>query len=234
MNAKLISPFVLAAAALATAPAIAQQAEPASAPELAHPTESANELSIGVGTTGATLGYARALSRGTGLRVEWNALRHEDTFESEDATYDSQLDIKAAGLYLDYFPFDSSSFRLTVGAMSGDRKFDLEAQPTNGTITINGQQYDATGERVYGTVEWPKTSPYLGIGFGHKASDRGLALVLDLGVLHGKPTVTLDATPSLKQAAGQSNVDEERKRVQEEADKAKFYPVIKLGIGYSF
>lgn len=245
MKKDLLSTLFLASAALAFTPVFAQEAaQPASNPVPATVTEpafdaeveseAANELSIGVGTTGTTIGYARALSRGTGLRVEWNSLRHEGTFESEDATYDSVLDVKAAGLYLDLFPFDSSSFRLTVGAVSGVRQFDLEAQPRNGTITIDGQQYDAEGERMFGTVTWPKTAPYLGIGFGHKASERGLSLVFDLGVIHGSPTVKLDATPSLKQAAGESNIEAERQRVQEEADKAKVYPVIKIGLGYSF
>ena len=226
--------FALATAFAAVTASATEVGALESADAAAIPATSANELHIGVGTTGATIGYARALSHGVGLRVGFNALTYENTFDTDEATYDAELDMKTAAVYLDYFPFASSSFRLTAGAVSGDRNLNLEGRSRNGTITINGVDYPADGERVYGKVSWPKTAPYLGIGFGHKASESGLSLTADLGVIHGNPTVTLDATPSLKQAAGQSNVDEERRKVQEEADKAKLYPVIRIGIGYSF
>lgn len=186
------------------------------------------------GTTGAAGGYARAISRHMGARIEVNALDYDLTFRSDDARYDATVRMDTLGAFVDYFPSPHGRFRITVGALSGDRRVDLVGTRDSGTVTINGEQYDAAGEHMTGTIEWPVAAPYVGVGFGHRRGARGFSFIADLGVIYGNPEVTLAASPGLAQAAGQSNIEAERRRVQEQADRYKVYPVLKFGIGYAF
>lgn len=188
----------------------------------------------GAGTTGAAGGFSHTVSRHIGARVEVNALDYDVTFDADDAHYDATLSTDLVGAFVDYFPSAASSFRLTVGALSGERRVDLVGTREGGSVNINGASYNASGEHVTGTIEWPAASPYIGIGAGHKLGERGFSFIADLGVLYGRPKVTLTASPGLASAAGESNIDEERRRVQEEADRYKVYPVLRFAVGYAF
>lgn len=193
-----------------------------------------NSFYAGGGTTGASGGYARAIGRHVGARVEVNALDHDLTFRSDDARYDATVSMDTIGAFVDYFPSRRDRFRITVGALTGERRVDLVGTRDSGTVTINDVQYDATGEHMTGTIEWPVAAPYLGVGVGHRQGARGFSFIADLGIIYGNPEVTLAASPGLARAAGESNIEAERRRVQEQADRYKVYPVLKIGIGYAF
>ena len=193
-----------------------------------------NSFYAGGGTTGASGGYARAVSRHLGARIEVNALDYDLRFSSDDADYDATVSMDTIAAFVDYFPSSRGRFRITLGALSGERRVDLVGTRDSGTVTINDTQYDAAGEHMTGTVEWPAAAPYVGIGVGHRRGARGFSFVADLGVIYGRPEVTLAASPGLARAAGNDNIESERERVQAEADRYKLYPVLKFGIGYAF
>jgi hypothetical protein len=77
-------------------------------------------------------------------------------------------------------------------------------------------------------------TPYIGIGLGLGLRPAGgWGLFGDLGAYLGKPTVSLAASPALAAAAG-ADLDAERQRLQEEADRFALYPVVRAGIVYRF
>jgi hypothetical protein len=195
---------------------------------------SGNEIYGGVGTTGFTAGYARAITPDVSARAEVNILKYDGHLNNDDVRYEAKLKLNSGAVYADYFPFDSSAFRLTGGAFFGDRKVDLKANAMSGTVTINGVKYNVAGESLTGSVKLPSVAPYIGIGSGHKATGAGLSFSTDLGVAIGKPDVTLSASPSLLAMAGQKNVDAERDRLQDKVDKYNLYPVLRFTVGYVF
>lgn len=192
----------------------------------------ATEAFTGIGTTGFEFGVAERLGGTTGLRASAEFLSLGRDFERNGASYDTRLKFSSLGLYGDYFV--GGGFRLTGGALLGTRKATGKAIATNGTITINGTTYPAAGESVDAEVKFPSASPYLGIGYGHHQSGKGLSLYVDLGAAWGKADAKLTPSAGILAAAGQANIDAEQANLQESADRFKVYPVLKFGIGYSF
>lgn len=192
----------------------------------------ATEAFAGVGSTGFEIGVAQRLGNAGGLRASAEFLSLGRDFERNGATYDTRLKLSTLGLYADYFL--GGGFRLSGGAMLGTRKASGNAVATNGTITINGTTYPATGESVDAEVKFPSAAPYLGIGYGHHQSGKGLSFYLDVGAAWGKADARLTPSPGILAAAGQANIDAEQANLQDSADKLKVYPVLKLGVGYSF
>lgn len=190
------------------------------------------ELFGGVGTTGLEIGLGSRISSNTGLRVDAEFLDYSRSFERNGASYDTKLKFSSLGVYGDYFLGDS--FRLTAGALIGQRKASGNGVATNGTITINGTSYPAAGESVDAEARFPSFAPYLGIGFGHAQTSKGLSFYFDAGVAIGKADAKITASPGLVSAAGQSNIDAEQRNLQESVDKLKFFPAVKFGVGYHF
>lgn len=199
---------------------------------LASPSVQAVELFGGVGTTGFEVGLGSRIGSNAGLRMDAEFLDYGRKFDRNGASYDTQLKFSTLGVYGDYFLGDS--FRLTAGALIGQRKASGNGVATNGTITINGTTYPAAGESVDAQAKFPSFAPYLGIGFGHAQSSKGLSFYFDAGVAIGKPDAKITASPGLVAAAGQSNIDAEQRNLQESVDKLKFFPAVKFGLGYNF
>lgn len=196
-----------------------------------HPARAAEGFA-GIGTTGFEFGVAERMGGAVGLRASAEFLSIGRDFERNGATYDTRLKFSSLGVYGDYFL--GGGFRLTGGALIGTRKATGNAVASNGTITINGTSYPAAGESVDAEVKFPSASPYLGVGYGHHQSGKGLSFYVDLGAAWGKPDARLTPSAGILAAAGQANIDAEQANLQESADKFKVYPVLKFGVGYSF
>ena len=192
----------------------------------------ANEVYAGLGTTGFEVGLAFKVTPHAGLRVDAEFLNLSRTFEKDGATYDTKLKFSNLGLYGDFFLGDS--FRLVTGALVGTRKVTGTGVATSGTYTINGVAYPAAGESVAIDAKFPSVSPYLGIGFGHSQSSAGLGMYFDAGVAFGRPKAKLTPSAGLLAAAGQANIDAEQAKLQDNMNRLRAYPAIKLGLKYGF
>ena len=204
----------------------------AAATVLVNAPAAAAEFFGGIGTTGFEVGLATKLDGNKGLRVDAEFLDFGRTFENNGATYDTKLKFSSLGVYGDYFLGDA--FRLTAGAVLGQRKASGNGVATNGTITINGVTYPAAGESVAAEAKFPSFSPYLGIGFGHAQSSKGLNFYFDAGVAFGKAEAKITPSAGLLAAAGQTNIDAEERNLQDSVNKLKLFPAVKFGLGYSY
>lgn len=196
------------------------------------PSAHALEAFAGLGTTGLELGMAERVGGATGLRMSAEFLDLGRDFERNGATYDTRLKFTSLGLYADYFL--AGGFRLSAGALLGNRKASGNAVAANGTITINGTTYPAAGESVFAQAKFPSAAPYLGIGWGHHQPSPGMNFYMDLGLVVGKADAKLTPSAGIAAAAGPANVAAEQANLQESVDKLKFYPALKLGFGYKF
>jgi hypothetical protein len=152
--------------------------------------------------------------------------------------WDAKLKLFQAGLLVDVYPF-AGGFHLTGGAVQDGNKFTLTGQPSGGTYTFNGNSYPASQVgSAAATVDWSKTVPYLGLGWGNLAGSRGLHFTSDLGVLiTGSPksalAVTCNADPATC-ATMTADVQQEQVRLQNDVHNLSFWPVVRFGIGFSF
>jgi hypothetical protein len=193
----------------------------------------ATEVFGGLGTSGVEIGVAERVGGIAGLRLGAEFLKVSRDFESDGATYDTKLKFSTLGVYGDYF-VAGGGFRLSAGAVIGMRKASGNAVATNGSISINGTPYSATGESVGAEAKFPSVAPYLGIGYGHHQPRKGSGFYLDLGVVIGKADAQLSPSAGLAAAAGPANVAAEQQKLQDSVNKLKAYPVLKFGFSYAF
>lgn len=195
-------------------------------------TAQATEVYTHLGTEGVGLGIGRSIGEAFGLRGELSGGSLSHDFTAGDIDYDAKLKWRSVGVYGDWYPMPSP-FRVTAGLAFTDSK--VAATGTSDTVlVINGRSYDAVGEAVYGRIEWPSVMPYVGVGFGHNRPSRGWGFFGDLGVLIGKPKAHLTATPGLLQQVGAAELEAERRELQDKADDYGVYPVLKIGVSYTF
>lgn len=197
----------------------------------------AGEIYTGVGLPGLMLGYAQPISGNLTLRGDVATLgTHSKDGNREGVNYTGTLEAHRAGLFADWFP-TGGGFRLTGGVTLNDIKLRLDGQGDgNGTITIGNRTYpyDNSQDRFRADVEFPRTTPYLGLGWGHQASGPGFGFVFDLGVSIGKPKVTITTSgPNLSQVS-QDDIDRESRELRETADKIKAIPQLSVGVSYRF
>lgn len=194
---------------------------------------SASELYAGVGTTGLELGVAARFGDSFAARLDLNALALTRNFSTSDVDYDAKMKFFNAGAYLDWFV--GSGFRLTGGALIGDRKVHGTARSAGNTITLNGMVYPvAAGDSLDFDAKYPTVTPYLGVGFGHHRADAGWHIYADAGVAFGRPKVTLTPTASLASKLNPGDLASEQALAQDKANGLRAYPVLKLGAAYAF
>lgn len=202
---------------------------------LAAGTAQAAEVYVGAGIPGVQLGVALPLSKNFGLRADVMTLgSHESTKNEEGIDYAATLKTQRVGLFADWFPF-SGSFRLTAGVTSNNYKLGLTAAGAGRTINIGDGTYVLGPSDSFNVgIEFPKSTPYVGIGFGHQL-DTGLRFSFDLGAMVGKAKVTAFGTGTLAaQPDFQANVDKELAQINDGVGKVKAIPQLSVSLGYSF
>lgn len=187
------------------------------------------------GTGGLGLGLNLPVGPAFGLRGELAQLTTSDTYTEDQITYKGDLKLRGNGVFADFRPF-LGTFRLVAGATFTGSSAALQAQTTDGTVTIDGQTFSATGNSLLATIKYPNTMPYVGVGWGHgRFNQPGWTFGLDLGVSIGKPKVTLTGSGGLLAQPGASAaIAAEERKVQDDLDSAKVLPVIKVSVGYNF
>jgi hypothetical protein len=187
---------------------------------------------LGVGLEAAKLVTANLAVRGGVHRFSGSLSRTES-----DVAFDVEYAFRSWHAVVDFFPSGRGSFHLTGGVIAAPVELDGTGQPTDGSYTFNGREYTAAEVgTVTGSVRWPETMPYAGLGWGTPASrSGGLTFLLDLGVGIGKPTVGLSATSAIPGSTLAQDVAAERDEIQRDVDKyLKVYPVISIGLGLRF
>lgn len=187
------------------------------------------------GSGGIGLGVNLPVAPMIGLRGELAQLTASDTYTEDQITYKGDVKLKGNGVFVDLRPF-SGVFRVVGGLGFGGTTAALDAQASNGTVTIDGQRFDAAGNTLSASIKYPSTMPYLGIGWGHgRTNEPGWTFAFDMGVSIGKPTVSLIGSGGLlAQPGAASAIAAEQQKVQDDLDSAKVLPVVKLSIGYQF
>ena len=177
------------------------------------------------------------------LRGNINGLTVDKDFRNNSVLYSGKLNLQSAGLIGDYYFSETSGFHASAGLYYNNNS-------VKGTGTYNGNVAVNTGMGVininpstYGNVgfeaTFPKVAPYFGLGY-HTQAKEGLSFALDLGLLYqGNAKMTYDM-PGAYQSLANVNpafntlVQNNKQYLQDQANKFKIYPVISIGVGYTF
>jgi hypothetical protein len=207
----------------------------------------ADEKSFAIGAIGGTRGVGFegtfGLSKSFNVRGSFAQYDFSEDYEEDGINYSGDLELNTTGILLDYYPFEGT-FRLSAGYFNNGSKLAALAEPGNdGTVEINGYNYDVSGEWVQSDMDWDGGAPYVGFGWGNSLGEgSNWTLTLDVGILlTDSPTARLTASDGLYVAADAVGRDLDADlRAEEQSlndgDLSDFdkYPVIQIGINYAF
>jgi hypothetical protein len=109
----------------------------------------AQELYVHGGTLGAGLGIALPLNSWSGIHADIEGFSLSHSFDADGTRYDGRLKLLQGGAYLDLFPFASSGFRVTAGALVNDNQLNAQAQPNaQGQFKIGDERHAAARNAV--------------------------------------------------------------------------------------
>ncbi len=200
-----------------------------------------------IGTLGLGLDFYIPVNESLNVRFNVNGLSYSREDSEKNVNYDVSIDLLTVGLLLDYYLVPEGQFHLTAGVYYNGNSFNGKAIPTARTYEINDVVYQA--DKI-GTLEIEtilgKVAPYAGIGWGNKGSEAGWGFSLDVGAMyHGEAEFEASVTRGVDIPADgglndtffnqiQSNVEAERQIIEDEINDYKWYPVVMIGINYTF
>jgi len=203
------------------------------------PAPADTSLGLRGGTLGGGAELSYALSQRAAVRLNADGYSRKQTSTRDDIDYDMKLKLQTASLLGDWFPF-ANNFRISLGAMFNGNKFTLNGKPSGPGYTINGTFYPAAQVGSFdAAVDFNKAAPYFGIGYGRPIT-RGLSLIFDLGVMsQGGPKSKINVTcgsgtPPATCSQLQSDAAAEQSKLDDSLHSFKYYPVISLGLAYTF
>ncbi len=198
--------------------------------------EDSNRFALGgkVGTLGVGGELTANIVPSVDARVGYNALDVDfNKQEFEDIEYNTGLDFSSLSVLADWHVFDGG-FRVSGGFISMDNELRMDARPKT-SVEIGDHIYTPSEiGTLTGKVEFDKIAPYIGIGWGNPfITHSRLGIATDFGIAFtNSPDVYLSATGM---AAGlQSNLDIERRKMKDDVDSIKIYPIISFSIYYRF
>lgn len=197
-----------------------------------------NSFNVGleIGTTGPGVSASWRFADHFGVRGGFNYFRYEHDGEIEDVDYDATLRLMSEPLTLNYYPWKGSSFYISAGVLFNQNR--LTGTGTGqGTIDLGGMMFPAAAVgKLNLEVEYQPVNPYISIG-GNLYFDKAKhwSLGAELGVFYqGNSDVELTRTGGISDPGIDAAVANERRQVEDYADKAKFWPVAKISLNFSF
>lgn len=200
----------------------------------------AQSIAGDLGTSGVGLEVGFGINPYLGVRGTYGAGSYSYSYTESDIRYDAKAKPNIGMAILDVHPF-GGVFRLSGGMAYNDTRIEGTADSVNGTFVINGVTYNtAQVGTVEGEIHFEQAAPYLGFGWGNAAkSAPGFFFTSDFGVLFSKASgsVTGTCAPTLAPpicANLQSDLQAEAAEFKREVEKVKYYPILRIGVGYRF
>ena len=211
-------------------------------------------IGVDAGTTGLGGSASWRFSDNFGIRGGVNYLSYdtdEFTYTTRDPGLSPAVDQKfkasvrllSEPVALDYYPSAKSPFRISLGVLINQNEFTANVQNSEvsgSAFVFNGVDYLQSGftNGVDLEIKQQTLSPYLSIGTSfYFGESKRWALSGELGVAYtGSPKVTLSTPNSAfnSDPLFLDNVAAEEAQIEKEAEDYQFYPIVKIGVSYSF
>jgi hypothetical protein len=199
---------------------------------------------VHVGLQGGTLGIGLEagvdLSDYFALRGGVNYIKFDfdTTIDAIDYTFEPEF--FNGSLFLDWHPF-AGSFRMTAGAFINNNSVDVHGTYRKDLIPEPYNDFRDLVDLVpiKGSVDFNTFAPYAGIGWTSNKADQGWGVNIDLGVMfQGSPNVS-DLYIDDPWGIGNNGLvkdflDQERKAIEDELDRYRYYPVASIAVTYKF
>lgn len=193
------------------------------------------------GLAGFGLDVSKPINEYTKVRAGYSTFTHSRSYTQDDLTFDADLRLGGWNLLGDLHPW-KNGFRVTGGLYGPSHKLSGTGKyngPTR-SITLNGHTYtsDQVGN-VDVSAKWSGVRPYLGVGYDTLQTQQkpGVFFTTDVGVIFsGKPKLNLNARyidPLLRNQIA-SDIEAEKRSIQQDLNDIKALPVIQVGVGYRF
>ena len=207
-------------------------------------------INVGVGTAGLVLEYNYQLSSKAHLRGAFHYFTLEEEFDEEGIKYNGELESVHLGAIADFHPF-SNGFRLSAGIFNTELGLDLSAQATDEALEIGDGSYSVSQDnsdplKLAVEIDFAPVSPYFGFGWGNSPG-AGLGFMIDVGVLIiGEADINYDASGTATDgdtgltinvatnAEFQQDLQQERTDLEQEFEDYSLYPIVMLGLSYTF
>jgi len=156
----------------------------------------------------------------------------QDLDETDDYLAKAEVGLMTISALGDFFPFQSSSFRITGGLIFNMNQIDATLTPADEYV-VGGDTYtpEDLGD-LNANISFNPVAPYIGLGFGNPTGgESGLGFVFDIGTMYqGVSVVDLTATGLLEPSAA----EDQEVLIQDNLNWFKWYPIISLGLTYKF
>lgn len=174
-------------------------------------------------------------------RLGANYFRYKYDKKGSSVSYKAELNLLTIPVMLDYHPIDNSGFRLSAGVAYNDNHVTLKATPSK-PVTYYGRTYTA---QEIGHVNSKlklgnKIAPIISVGYDNSLLDDGpFSFNAELGLMYaGKPKVTVTSSGNISQARQAQKIQDieadVNKSIKTAKNYLKFYPMISIGVKYSF
>lgn len=190
------------------------------------------------GTTGFGADLSWRLHERLGITAQYaGGLDWDGDFESDDLSYDGDVSLSAGALKVDFYPF-AGRFYLTAGAMLPSMDANVRGRASgNDMIEVGGREFRSSdlGEIRGKLTLADGVRPYAGLGW-RSSHRRGFSTFSELGVMATNVDVALSTTKNFE---GQSTefrdaLRREERDLKDDAEKLEVFPVLLLGISYTF
>jgi hypothetical protein len=201
---------------------------------------------------GLGLQFAARVSDSSNVRIGFNQFNYGHSFASDGLQYGAQVRLRSVQATYDWYVWGSLHLSPGVLIYNGNHATATVTAPPGQPFSLGGVTYISSGNDPVtgnGDLNLGHAAPLLLVGLGNPVS-RGsshIGLNLDVGVAFaGSPRVTLSFSGTACDSTGtvcapvasypglQSNLQAEEAKVDNKLHSLRYYPVIALGISYSF
>lgn len=217
---------------------------------------------FGLGTYASPLGFggriATSLTGSLNLRVGGNYFSFTTKRTASNIPFTANVLLQSEQATFDWYPF-RGRFHVSPGVLFGNsnRAYGSAMVPAGNSFTLNGVTYYsgvANPVQALGYVEFERVSPTLTLGLGNwirhsevRGEQGHWTFPFEGGVaFNGDPKTALNYSGTVcsanqtycrditTDATVQANIQAERRKLQNDANWLRFYPLISGGIVYRF
>ena len=185
-------------------------------------------ISLKTGTLGIGLEGMRFFGSGYAARIGFAYFSYSPPdLDGDEYTSAADLKFSSVSTLADWFPFEGA-FHFTGGVIFNFNEAEVILIPSK-SYNIGGRIYtpEMLGN-LSANVGFYKFAPYLGFGL-RNGNVKGLGFTCDIGAFyHGPPSIDLTASRLLEPSTEQAPI------IEDNIKWFSFYPVITLGLIYTF
>ncbi len=207
----------------------------------------ADSVGLGVGVHGVALDYRWDLTPHLDVRFALTDMPFTDSLEVDGIEYDLEYDRTNLAVIVDVAPW-ANDFYFSAGLFVLEHDWLIDSGSLNGNYIIGGDAYEVQNLTLGGEVSYSAATPYLGLGWKNIfGQDSAWAMTIDAGFIYvGEPTVDYDASGQIYDSSQggfidvegssefQAAKDREEEELEDKLSDYEFWPVLQLGVTYSF